>query len=269
MATRYFGARIKRNEDPRLLTGRGTFVDDIQPAGVVHGAVLRTPHAHARIRSIDVSKAAALPGVHAVYTHADLPPTLQAPLPKLIPHPALIHHKTQYALAPGIVRHVGEAVAFVVADSRYIAEDALDLIDVDYEPLAPVVDLEQAVQPDAPFVHEDMGTNVCAHYTQRVGDVEAAFARAAHVFSERFVVDRGTAAPMECRGVVAVWDGKMRQLMVWDSTQAPIPIRNGLARLLDLPQAAVRVVAPDVGGGFGPKIMMFYPEEVLVPYAAM
>jgi carbon-monoxide dehydrogenase large subunit len=269
MATRYFGARIKRSEDPRLLTGRGTFVDDIQPAGVVHGAVLRSPHAHARIRAIEISRAAALPGVVAVYLHADLPPALQAPLPKLIPHPSLIHHKTQYALAPGIVRHVGEAVAFVVADSRYVAEDALDLIDVDYEPLDPVVDLEQAVQPDAPLVHEDMGTNVCAHYTQRVGDVEPAFARAAHVFSERFVVDRGTAAPMECRGVVAQWDSKMRQLTVWDSTQAPIPIRNGLARLLDVPQAAVRVIAPDVGGGFGPKIMMFYPEEILVPYAAM
>ncbi|HEY3247244.1 MAG TPA: xanthine dehydrogenase family protein molybdopterin-binding subunit [bacterium] len=269
MATRYFGARVKRNEDPRLLTGRGIFVDDVQPVGAVHGAVLRSPHAHARITRIDSSLAAALPGVLAVYTHADLPPRLQKPLPKLIPHPSLIHHKTQYALAPGVVRHVGEAVVFVVADNRYVAEDALDLIDVEYEPLPAVVDLEHAVQPDSPLVHEDIGTNVCAQYTQRVGDVDDAFARAAHVFSERFVVDRGTAAPMECRGVVAQWEPKMRQLTVWDSTQAPIPIRNGLARLLELPQASVRVIAPDVGGGFGPKIMMFYPEEILVPFAAM
>lgn len=269
MATRYFGARVKRNEDPRLLTGRGTFVDDIRPAGLLHAALLRSPYAHARIVSIEVGKAAALPGVVAVYTHTDLPEALAKPLPKLIPHHTLIHHKTQFALAPDRVRHVGEPVAFVVAESRYVAEDALDLIEVEYDPLAPVVDLEAAAQPGTPLVHEDIGTNVCAHYTQRVGSVEEAFARAAHVFTERFVVDRGTAAPMECRGVVAQWEPKTGQLTVWDSTQAPIPIRNGLANLLGLPQANVRVIAPDVGGGFGPKIMMFYPEEVLVPYAAM
>ncbi len=269
MTTRYFGQRIKRSEDPRLLTGRGTYVDDVQPRGCLHAAVLRSLYAHARIRRIDTSRAKALPGVIAVYTNADLPQAISGPLPKLIPHPALIHHKTQYALAPDTVRHVGEAVAFVVAESRYLAEDALDLIDVDYEPLTPVVDLEQAARDGAPLVHEDIGTNVCAHYTQRVGDTDAAFARGPRVFTERFVVDRGTAAPMECRAVVAQWEGKMRQLTVWDSTQAPIPIRNGLARLLGLPQGNVRVIAPDVGGGFGPKIMMFYPEEVLVPYAAM
>lgn len=269
MATRYFGARVKRSEDPRLLTGRGTYVDDIQPPGVLHAALLRSPHAHARILSIETSRAAALPGVVAVYTHADLPPSLAEPLPKLIPHPSLIHHKTHYALTPVKVRYVGEPVAFVVAESRYIAEDALDLIEVEYDPLPAVVDLEAAVQPDGPRVHEDMNGNVCAHYTQRVGNVTDAFAKAAHVFTQRFIVDRGTAAPMECRGVVAQWDARTRQLVVWDSTQAPIPIRNGLARLLDLPQANVRVIAPDIGGGFGPKIMMFYPEEVLVPHAAM
>jgi len=269
MGTRYFGERVKRNEDPRLLTGRGTFVDDIRMPGMLHGALLRSPHAHARVLSIDTSKAKAAPGVAAVYTRTDLPDNLQEPLPKLIPHHALIHHKTQYALAPEKVRHVGEPVAFVVAESRYLAEDAAELVEVEYEPLPPVVDLTQAAQPNAPLVHEDMGTNVCAHHTQRVGNVEEAFARAAHVFTERFVMDRGTAAPMECRGVVAQWEPRMRQLTVWDSTQAPIPIRNGLARLLGLPQGGVRVIAPDVGGGFGPKIMMFYPEEILVPYTAM
>ncbi len=269
MTTRYFGERIKRNEDPRLLTGQGTFVDDVKLPGLLYAAVLRSPHAHARLRRIDVSPARARPDVVAVYTHADLPAVLQEPLPKLIPHAALIHHKTQYALATGTVRHVGEPVALVIAASRYAAEDALDLIDVEYDPLPAAVDLERAAQPGAPLVHEDIGTNVCATYTQRVGNVDEAFARAEHVFTERFVIDRGTAAPMECRGVVAQWDPRLRQLVVWDSTQAPIPIRNGLARLLDLPQANVRVIAPDVGGGFGPKIMMFYPEEVLVPHAAM
>ncbi len=269
MTTRYFGERIQRNEDPRLLTGRGTFVDDLTLPDLLHAAVLRSPHAHARIRRINVTRAASSTGVAAVYTHADLPPGLREPLPKLIPHPALVHHKTQYALAPDKVRYVGEPVALVVAASRYAAEDALDLIEVEYDPLPAVVDLEQAVGPGTPLVHEDIGTNVCATYAQRVGSVEEAFARADHVFRERFVMDRGTAAPMECRGVVAQWDPKMRQLVVWDSTQAPIPIRNGLARLLGIPQAGVRVIAPDIGGGFGPKIMMFYPEEVLVPYAAM
>jgi len=269
MTTRYFGERIKRNEDPRLLAGRGTFVDDVKLPGLLYAAVLRSPHAHARLLRIDCGRARAHPDVVAVYTHADLPAALQEPLPKLIPHPALIHHKTQYALAPDKVRHVGEAVAFVVATSRYAAEDALELIDAEYDPLPAVVDLERAVQPGAPLVHEDLGTNVCATYTQRVGNVDAAFAHAPHVFTERFVVDRGTAAPMECRGVVAQWEPRQRNLVMWDSTQAPIPIRNGLARLLGLPQANVRVIAPDIGGGFGPKIMMFYPEEVLVPYAAM
>ncbi|HEU5298690.1 MAG TPA: xanthine dehydrogenase family protein molybdopterin-binding subunit [bacterium] len=269
MGTRYFGERVRRSEDPRLLTGGGMYVDDIRLPGAAHAAFLRSPHAHARVLRIDVSRATSAPGVVAVYTRPDLPASLAEPLPKLIPHHALIHHKTQYALAPEKVRHVGEPVAMVVAESRYLAEDALDLIDVEYDPLPPVVDLTQAAQPDAPLVHEDMGTNICAHYTQRVGDPEDALARAAHVFTERFVMDRGTAAPMECRGVVARWEGRMRQLTVWDSTQAPIPIRNGLARLLGLPQANVRVIAPDIGGGFGPKIMMFYPEEVLVPWAAM
>ncbi len=269
MTTRYFGERIRRNEDPRLLTGAGTFVDDVALPNLFHAALLRSPHAHARVRRVDTTQAKALAGVAAVYTYADLPPSLQEPLPRLIPHPALVHHKTQYALAHDKVRHVGEPVAFVVATNRYVAEDALDLIEVEYDPLPPVVTLERAVQPEAPLLHEDAGTNICAHYTQHVGNVDEAFAHAAHVFTERFVIDRGTAAPMECRGVVAEWDPRLRQLMVWDSTQAPIPIRNGLARLLNLAQANVRVIAPDVGGGFGPKIMMFYPEEVLVPYAAM
>ena len=269
MGTRYFGQRVKRSEDPRLLTGRGMFVDDIRLPGVAHAALLRSPHAHARILRIDTARAKTAPGVVAVYTRADLPETLAEPLPKLIPHHALIHHKTQYALAPEKVRYVGEPVALVIAESRYLAEDAIDLIDVEYEPLPPVVDLTQAAQPDAPLVHEDMGTNVCAHYTQRVGDAEAAFARAAHVFTERFVIDRGTASPMECRGVVARWESGIRQLTVWDSTQAPIRIRNYLSQLLGLPQAQVRVIAPDIGGGFGPKIMMCYPEEILIPWAAM
>ncbi len=269
MATRWFGAPVKRNEDPKLLAGQGLFVDDVQLPGMLHAAVLRSSHAHARVLRVDVRWAAEHPDVVLVLTHRDLPPGLREPLPKLIPHTDLKHHKTQYALASDKVRHVGEPVAFVVATSRYAAEDALDLIEVDYEPLPAVVDLEEAAAGRPAVVHEDIGTNVAAHSVQRVGDYEAARARADLVLARRFVVDRGCASPLETRGVVASWDARTRQLTVWDSTQAPIPIRNGLASLFGLAQKDVRVIAPDVGGGFGPKIMMFYPEEVLVPLAAI
>ena len=268
MSTRYVGARIPRNEDPRLLQGHGLFVDDVRLPGMAHMALLRSPHAHARIRRIDTDRARDAPGVLAVYTHADLG-ALGNPLPKLIPHPSLVHHKTQYALAPDTVRYAGEPVACVVAESRYAAEDAVDLITVDYEPLPVAATLEQAIAPRAPLVHEDIGTNIAARYAQRVGDVEQAFAAAPHRFRERLVIDRGASCPMETRGVVASWDARAGRLDMWDSTQAPIPIRNGLAAMFGLPQQNVRVVAPDVGGGFGPKIMMFYPEEILVPLAAM
>ena len=264
----HVGARITRNEDPALLRGRGLFVDDVRLPGMLCAAVLRSPHAHARINRIDARRALAVPGVLAVFTHADLG-ELGGPLPKLIPHPALTYHKTQEPLASTVARFVGEPVAFVVAEDRYLAEDALDLIAVDYTPLPVVESLQEAAVPGAPLVHADMPNNVCAHYTQRVGDVERSFARAAHRFRERLVMDRGTSSPLETRGVVASWQPQTRQLDIWDSTQAPIPIRNGLAAMFHLPQAGVRVVAPDVGGGFGCKVMMFYPEEILVPMAAL
>jgi len=160
-------------------------------------------------------------------------------------------------------------VAMVVAESRYLAEDALDLLEVEFEPLPAVVELEAAVRPGSPLAHEDLDTNVAAHHVQRVGNVEAAFARAPHIFRERFAIDRGASSPIETRGVVAEWDGRARTLTVWDSTQAPIRIRNYLSLLFGLPESHVRVIAPDIGGGFGPKIMMCYPEEIAVPHAAM
>ncbi|MGQ0548672.1 MAG: aerobic carbon-monoxide dehydrogenase large subunit [Armatimonadota bacterium] len=269
MATRWFGERVTRNEDPRLLAGMGTYVDDIHLPRLLHAAFVRSPHAHARVVRIETAAAKALPGVAAVLTAADLPERIRGPLPPLIPHPALVHHKTQVALAGTFVHHVGEPIAMVVADSRYVAEDGADLVEVEFEPLPPVVDLEHAARPGGPTVHEDLTTNVAAHHTQRVGNVEEAFARAAHVFRERFVVDRGSSSPIETRGVVAQWDGRARYLTVWDSTQAPIRIRNFLGGLLALPQSSIRVIAPDIGGGFGPKIMMCYPEEILIPHAAM
>ena len=268
MATRWFGASIPRNEDPRLLRGKGSFVDDIDLPEQLHAGVLRSTHARARILNIDVNAARELPGVHLVLTASDLGEVLE-PSPLLVPHDALTQPRTQLPLALNEVRYVGEAVAFVVADDRYIAEDALDLIDVEYEPLPVIHSMEVAVAEDAPLVHKDVPDNVAAHLIQIVGDPDAVFTNAPHVIRETLLMDRGAAMPMECRGVLARWDAHEEMLTCWISTQGPIPIRNGLAAIFHLPEHKVRVIAPDVGGGFGTKIMMFYPEEVLTPFAAI
>ena len=268
MATRWFGASIPRNEDPRLLRGKGSYVDDIDLPEQLHAAVLRSTHARAHILNIDASAARELPGVHLVLTASDLGEVLE-PSPLLVPHDALTQPRTQLPLALNEVRYVGEAVAFVVADDRYIAEDALDLIDIEYEPLPVIHSMEVAVAEDAPLVHQDVPGNVAAHLIQTVGDPDAVFTNAPHVISETLLMDRGAAMPMECRGVLVRWDAHEEMLTCWISTQGPIPIRNGLAAIFHLPEHKVRVIAPDVGGGFGPKIMMFYPEEVLTPFAAI
>jgi aerobic carbon-monoxide dehydrogenase large subunit len=267
MTTRWVGAPVQRLEDPRLLRGKGTYVDDIDFPDLLHAAILRSPHAHASITSIDVSAAQALPGVHLVLTANDLGEVLE-PSPLLIPHRALTQPRTQLPLARDKVRYVGEAVAMVVAESRYLAEDALELIDVTYEPLPVIHSLEAASQPHAPLVHADVPDNIAAHLVQQVGQPDEIFASAPHVIQETFLMDRGAAMPMECRGVVANWDAREAALTCWISTQGPVPLRNGLAAIFHLPEHKVRVVAPDVGGGFGTKIMLFYPEEILTPFAA-
>jgi carbon-monoxide dehydrogenase large subunit len=268
MTTRLIGARIARNEDPRLLRGLGAFVDDLEPRGTLHGAGLRSPHAHARILSIDVARARALPGVHLVLTAADLG-ALNQPSPLLIPHPGLTHPRTQPPLAVDTVRYVGELVAFVVADDRYVAEDAAGLIEVGYEPLPAVTDLAAAARGDSPLVHPDVPANRAARVVQRVGDWDAALAGAAHVMRERLAIERSCGSPIEPRGVLAEYDVRTGCLRAWISTQAPLPLKNGLARIFGLPEFKVEVIAPDTGGGFGTKIMLFYPEEILVPHAAM
>ncbi len=268
MTTRLIGARIPRNEDPRLLRGLGCFVGDINPAGALHAAGLRSPHAHARIASIDATRARALPGVHLVLTARELGP-LNQPAPLLIPHPHLTHPKTQRPLAVDEVRYVGELVAFVVAEDRYVAEDAAALIEIQYEPLPAVTDLEAARATGSPQVHHDVPGNRAARLVQQVGEPDAAFTQAAHVFRERLFIERSCGSPIEPRGVVADYDPRTGTLRAWISTQAPLPIKNGLARLFGLPEFKVEVIAPDVGGGFGTKIMLFYPEEILVPAAAI
>jgi carbon-monoxide dehydrogenase large subunit len=273
MATKYVGKRMTRTEDPRLLTGQALFVDDVQIPGMLYAAFLRSDYAHARLRSVDVSAARQRPGVVAVYTAEDLG-DFWGHGPPLVPAPDSVegvefHSRTQVFLAKGKIRYVGEAIAVVYAESRYIAEDALEDIIVDYEPLDVAVDLEKALDPDAPLVHEDLDSNLACHLVQDKGDYAAARAQADLVLRRRIAIDRCAAAAMENRGLVAQWDEKSRHLTMWDTTQAPIPVRNGLAGILGLGEAQVRVIAPFVGGGFGPKIMMFLPEEVLVPWGAM
>src|SRR5437879_4535086 len=268
MTTRTVGARIPRNEDPRLLQGRGCFVDDIQPAGVLHAAVLRSPYAHARIVAIDATRARALPGVALVLTASDLG-ELDQPTPLLIPNPALTHPRTPRPLAAGEVRYVGEPVALVVADSRYLAEDALEAIEVTWQALPVVASLDAARAEGAPLVHADVPGNRAARLAQRVGDPDAVLAGATRVFRETLWIERSCGSPIETRGVVAEWDARAGALRVWDATQAPLPIKNGLARMFGVPEFKVDVIAPDVGGGFGTKIMLFYPEEILVPLAAI
>ena len=272
MTTRYFGAPIARNEDRRLLTGQALFVDDVELPGLLHAAFLRSQIAHGRVRHVDVSAARRREGVVAVYTADDLGAYWQ-PGPLLVPPPPIegitFNQRTQVPLAKDKARHAGEPLALVIAESRHLAEDALADIVVDLEPLPAVVDLERALSESSPTVHDDVRGNVAARVRQRKGDYAVAVTHADHVIRRRFHYEHGASMPMETRGVVAKWDAKANHLTVWDTTQAPVFVRNGLAGMLGLGERQVRMIAPFVGGGFGPKIMMFYPEEVLLPWVAI
>ena len=266
------GRAALRNEDAGLLTGSAAFVDDVHLPDMLEVAFVRSDFAHARVGGVDLSAAREQPGVVAAFAAADLG-DYWAPGPLLVQPPPIegleFHARTQVPLVRDKVRHAGEPVAAIVAENRYAAEDAADRVRVDYDPLDAVVDLEAALSDGAPLVHEDLGSNLAARAVQERGDWEAARERADLVIGRRFRYDRGAAAAIENRGIVASWDPERGELEVWDTTQAPIPIRNGLAGMLGLSQSKVRVVAPFIGGGFGPKIMMFYPEEVVVPWISM
>ncbi len=274
MATRYVGAEVRRREDPRLLSGRGRYVDDLHPPGCLHAAVLRSPHAHARIRGVRSERARALPGVVGCFTLADLQDVLR-PLPVAgSPPPPLqarvgfrLKTAVQLALAGDRVRHVGEPVAVVVATDPYVAQDALDLIDVDYEPLPPVVDADSAVAPGAPLLHAEWGDNVGVAFEVRIGDPAGALAAAASRVRARFHVPRYAGMPLEPRGILVEPAGRGDGLTVWASTQVPHWLQRTLCETLDLPAHRVRVIAPEVGGGFGTKTTI-YPEDVLVPVIA-
>jgi carbon-monoxide dehydrogenase large subunit len=256
-ATVWTGRRMPRLEDPKLVRGRGAFVDDLMLEGTLHLAVVRSPHAHARIVRVQTARARGAPGVVAVVTaeDLDLPPVPAEGLrgAKLAPHPVL---------AREVVRYVGEPVAAVVAASRAQAEDAAALVEVAYEPLVAVTDPVDALQ-DRVLVHPELRTNVAYRRQVRAGDPDGAFAQAHRVVRATIRQQRVAAVPMETRGVLASWDGALGLLTVWSSTQVPHDLRDALADALGLEANRIRVVAPDVGGGFGAKLNT-YPEEVLV-----
>lgn len=272
---RYVGASVRRREDRRFLTGTATYVGDVRLPGMLHASILRSPQAHARIAAIEAAAARALAGVRAVLTAQDLegavapfsghlwkvPPSVQeAARPKVKPD-------RRDVLAREVVRFVGEPVAIVAAADRYVAEDALDLIQVTYEPLPVLRDPEEARGPNAPILHAEWGDNMAIQFGVRSGDVEAAFAGADAVVGGTFRFQRQGMVPLEPRGSAAFYDERLETITLWCSTQVPHAVRDAVAGALGLPEHRVRVVAPDVGGGFGNKALV-YPEEILVAHLA-
>ena len=264
-----FGHSIKRLEDLPLLQGRGRFVDDIDPPGTLHVAFVRSPHAHAMIGAIGCDAARAMPGVRAIWTAADLDGRLADPLLRVaLPSPSYRLELHRPVLPRSEVVHVGEAIVAVIADDRYLAEDAVGAITVEYRDLPAVNDCRAALVPGSAVAHTSAEHNLVAQFDFTYGDVERAFAGASHVFAETLSQHRGVAHSMECRGVVASYDRFDEKLTVWSSTQTPHAARRYLCDMLGLDEHRLRVVTPDVGGGFGPKLV-FYPEEVIVSLAAL
>jgi CO/xanthine dehydrogenase Mo-binding subunit len=267
------GSRVERREDARLLAGQGRFLDDLGHDALAV-AFVRSPHACARILEVDVTGALDVEGLVAIYTYDDLVAAdarsgtrVSERLPLLIPHPDLTHGRTGFPLADGLVRHVGEAVVMVVARDRYVAEDAAERVLVSYEVLPPVVGVARARAADR-LVHDDVPGNVAAHSVQESGDARAAVAASPHTLELDLDVERSLSSPLEGRGVLARWDPDEGSMRIWSSTQTSTGVRAAVAAKLVLPLAKVDCIAPDVGGGFGVKIMHPWPEEVLVPWAA-
>ena len=267
--TPYTGRRYPRVEDWALLRGAGRFVDDLRPQGVLEAAFLRSSTAHGLIRSTDTTVARALPGVHAVYTLADLRQVLTADrLPLQFPSNVLPPDISPFILAGREVSYVGEAIALVVADNRYIAEDALALIETDIQELPAASDCRDALSAGAPDVHVHRKGNLLIDFVQSYGDADAAVAAAPHRLTVSLKQHRGGAHPIEGRGLVASFDAANDLLTVWSSTQLAHEARYFIMKLLGLDENRIRVVTPDVGGGFGAKFI-FYPEEVAISAASL
>ena len=267
----YIGQAIKRFEDAPLVTGQGSFIGDIALPNMLHAAVFRADYAHALIRSIDVSAARNLPGVVAVLTADAVDGVLQDLPTRPMAGERMVEEMNPPShplLARGKVCYTGQAMALVVAENRYVAQEALELITVDYQPLPPVIDPDEAVSGDSPVIHPELGSNVAIRARQDGGDVEASFARADHIVRQRYDSQRVAPAPLETRGIIADYQAQSDSLTVWNSTQAPHRVRDYLAQTLDRTAESIRVVAPDVGGSFGMKDCI-YPEDVLVPYLSV
>ena len=267
MPAAFLGAPLRRFEDPRLLRGQASYLEDLGLPRLLHVAFVRSEHPHARLEGVDCTAALALPGVvAAVDAHA----LGRTPVPRIhatVTHPAL-RPCAQPILADGVARYAGEPIAAVVAEDRSAAEDGRAAVAVNYAPLSPVPSAELAIAEGAPLLHRELGENLAGSFEVRVGDAEAQFARAARVVRGRFYVQRYTGMPLEPRGVVAAWNAGQRGLTIWSSTQWPHTLRESLAVLLGLPEQSIHVVAPDVGGGFGIK-QDVYPEEVVLALLAI
>lgn len=265
MTQRFVGQAMKRKEDPRLVSGASTYVDDVVLPGMLHMAVARSIHAHARIKRIDTSKAQKLPGVVAVVTGEEAAAHC-GPIPCGASVPNMKNAQRQ-VLAVGKVRFVGEPVAAVVATDKYIARDAADLIEIDYDPLPAVVNPEKAMDASSPRLYDEFSDNIGYNFGFERGNTEEAFRNADVVVKERFINQRLAPVAMETRGVVATYQMPDNELVVWSSTQVPHILRTLLALMLRVPENRTRVIAPEVGGGFGSKIDV-YAEDGLVGYLA-
>ena len=262
----FFGRAMKRVEDPRLIKGIATYVDDLKLPGLLHCMMLRSPYAHARINSIKTDAAKAAPGVVAVLTGADVNAKCGL-VPCSTPMPEMKAPK-HTVLAGDRVYFVGHPVAVVVAVDRYAARDALDLIDVDYDPLAVVTNPEKALEKDSPLTHPEFGTNVAYTWSFKNGDLDAAFKQADRIIKQRMVHQRLTPMAIEPRGCVASFHAGEGTLTLWTSTQIPHLVRTLLPGMIGVPENKIRVVAPEVGGAFGSKLNL-YAEEALCSHLAM
>ncbi len=268
MGARVFGSAIRRREDPRLITGTATYTDDLVMPGMLHAAIVRSPYAHARIRKIDTHRARHAPGVIAVYTGADTNAILKPmPCAWLLPN-ADLKVATYQPVATDVVRYVGECVAVVVAENRYQAQDALDLIDVEYEPLPTTVDPKKATAKGAPQLHADVPGNLAFHWTVAGGDVDAAFASAEVTVSDRIIQQRLIPTAIETRAALASFVKATGELTLWNTTQNPHILRFLSSLITGVPEDKLRVIAPEVGGGFGSKIAVF-PGEMIAVFCSM
>jgi carbon-monoxide dehydrogenase large subunit len=263
------GQSVPRVEDEALLRGKGRFIDDLHLPGMLEAAFVRSPHAHALVRGIRKDAALALKGVHAVLDRADVLHLLRNEHMIVgLPSKDYKQDLNRPALVADEAVHVGQPVAIVVAENRYLAEDAAALVEVDWEPLAAISDCRAALVPSAAKAHRRSPHNLLAEFTMGYGEVDAAFASAKHVFRESFWQHRGGSHSIECRGTIAARDAHDGRLTMWSSTQMPHAAQRVLCDMLGMDEDAVRVVTPDVGGGFGPKLV-FYPEDICVVLAAM